>query len=84
MLRHEVFLLPQPNPMLTRTSAFHGNRPFDHPPADPRRFFHLLRVVGINQHDQMEIAVADMPNKWRQQSTLCNISFSGNDTICKL
>jgi hypothetical protein len=40
--------------------AFHGQRTFNDTLVDPLGFFHVFGVVGIDQHDEVEVAVADV------------------------
>ena len=60
MLGDEIFSLAQPDAVFAGARSFHGNGALYNSLANPCRFAHFLFVGGINQHDEMEIAVADM------------------------
>src|SRR5213075_2270100 len=68
MLGHERIELVNADAVLAGASPTHRDRAHAHLTRERFGLFTLDRVVWIKQHDQMKVAVADVPDNRRRQS----------------
>ncbi len=67
--------------MLAGARAFHGDGALDDALADPRRFGHVLRVVAVDQHDEVKIAVADVAEEGDRNMNLGDVVVGRGDAL---
>ena len=67
--------------MLAGAGAAHGERAIDHAVVDRWAARHLRRIVGVDQEDQMEIAVAHMADQGCDELCLRDILLGFQDAI---
>src|SRR5215469_4202748 len=69
----EIIHLALADAMLAGTGAVHGDRPQGQAVAERLHARHIVRVVAIEQHRDVEIAVADMAEDGPEQAALCKV-----------
>src|SRR5689334_12734089 len=83
VLLHERIELVHAHAMLAGAGATHADRALRYARRKILRLLALIGLVGVEQHDEMEIAVPDVSDDRRDESRARDITLRFHDAIGK-